>query len=173
VLHEMVRPVDYNTEADCIALSFMDYCAPHAFEVARRFRALGKTVIAGLQATLLHYLKGEALDHIPVWQMIAMDIGHIESRATALAAWLREANGVQAEVMDGWSKVGGGSLPEETLPTHLVAIRAAAPHELAQRLRLGSPPVIGRIEKDAFLLDLRTVLPIEEAALRRALEAAL
>jgi radical SAM superfamily enzyme YgiQ (UPF0313 family) len=47
VLHEMVRPVDYRTDADLIALSFMDYCAPHAFEVAARFRALGKTVIAG------------------------------------------------------------------------------------------------------------------------------
>ncbi len=47
VLHEMVRPVDYATDADCVALSFMDYCAPHAFQVARRFRALGKTVIAG------------------------------------------------------------------------------------------------------------------------------
>jgi len=47
VLHEMVRPVDYATDADCVALSFMDYCAPHAYEVARRFRAAGKTVIAG------------------------------------------------------------------------------------------------------------------------------
>ena len=45
--HEMVRPIDYRTDADCIALSFMDYCAPHAFHVAHRFRALGKTVIAG------------------------------------------------------------------------------------------------------------------------------
>lgn len=47
VLHEMVRPIDYETDADCVALSFMDYCAPHAFEVARRFRERGKTVIAG------------------------------------------------------------------------------------------------------------------------------
>lgn len=47
VLHEMVRPIDYGTDADYIALSFMDFCAPHAYEVARRFRALGKTVIAG------------------------------------------------------------------------------------------------------------------------------
>ena len=47
VLHEMVRPIDYDTDADIIALSFMDYCAPHAAEVARRFRARGKTVIAG------------------------------------------------------------------------------------------------------------------------------
>jgi len=47
VLHEMVRPIDYNTDADFIALSFMDYCAPHAIEVARKFRALRKLVIAG------------------------------------------------------------------------------------------------------------------------------
>jgi radical SAM superfamily enzyme YgiQ (UPF0313 family) len=45
--HEMIRPVDYDTDADFIALSFMDYCAPHAIEVARRFRALGKRVVAG------------------------------------------------------------------------------------------------------------------------------
>lgn len=47
VLHEMVRPIDYETDADIIALSFMDFCAPHAYRVAARFRALGKTVIAG------------------------------------------------------------------------------------------------------------------------------
>ncbi|MGH7644998.1 MAG: B12-binding domain-containing radical SAM protein [Gemmatimonadales bacterium] len=47
VLHEMVRPIDYTTDADCIALSFMDFCAPHAYRVAARFRRLGKTVVAG------------------------------------------------------------------------------------------------------------------------------
>lgn len=47
VLHEMVRPIDYDTDADVIALSFMDYLAPHAYEVAARFRALGKIVIGG------------------------------------------------------------------------------------------------------------------------------
>ena len=47
VLHEMVRPIDYDTDADIIALSFMDFCAPHAYVVAERFRKLGKTVVAG------------------------------------------------------------------------------------------------------------------------------
>ena len=47
VLHEMVRPIDYDTDADFIALSFLDYCAPHAFEVAERFRKRGKVVVAG------------------------------------------------------------------------------------------------------------------------------
>ncbi|MCK4915303.1 MAG: hypothetical protein KAS89_03985, partial [Candidatus Eisenbacteria sp.] len=47
VHHEMVRPIDYDTDADIIALSFMDYCSPHAYDVAARFRKLGKTVVAG------------------------------------------------------------------------------------------------------------------------------
>jgi len=47
VLHEMVRPIDYDTDADFIALSFLDYCAPHAYRVAREFRRRGKQVLAG------------------------------------------------------------------------------------------------------------------------------
>ena len=47
VLHEMVRPIDYNIDAEFIALSFMDYIAPHAYQVAERFRAMGKIVVAG------------------------------------------------------------------------------------------------------------------------------
>jgi radical SAM superfamily enzyme YgiQ (UPF0313 family) len=47
VLHEMVRPINYNTDADYIAVSFMDYLSSHAYEVAARFRALGKIVIGG------------------------------------------------------------------------------------------------------------------------------
>lgn len=47
LLHEMVRPIDYSTDADFIALSFMDFCAPHAYEVAKKFRQLGKIVVAG------------------------------------------------------------------------------------------------------------------------------
>ena len=47
VHHEMVRPIDYETDADIIALSFMDFCAPHAYDVARRFREKGKIVVAG------------------------------------------------------------------------------------------------------------------------------
>jgi radical SAM superfamily enzyme YgiQ (UPF0313 family) len=43
----MVRPIDYDTDADIIALRFMDYCAPHAYKVAEKFKKLGKTVIAG------------------------------------------------------------------------------------------------------------------------------
>ncbi len=47
VLHEMVRPIDFSTDASIIALSFLDYLAPHAYDVAARFRAMGKIVIGG------------------------------------------------------------------------------------------------------------------------------
>ncbi len=54
VLHEMVRPIDYSTRAEYIGLSFMDYLAPHAYDVAARFRRLGKVVIAGGKFTTTH-----------------------------------------------------------------------------------------------------------------------
>lgn len=146
----------------------------HALKRHPLTRALrvSKSILAGLQATLLHYLKNEAIREVPIWQMIALQPRQIEARAGALLSWLHE-KGVQAELTDGWSAVGGGSLPGERLPTRLVAIHVPAPDEVAQKLRLGSPPVIGRIENDLLLLDLRTVLPGEEEALREALQAVL
>ena len=131
-----------------------------------------KTTLAGLQATLLHYLKGEAEEKIPVWRMIATPPEALQERAKAWAERLREA-GIAASVVDGRSAVGGGSLPGETLPTKLVAIEADSPDELARRLRLGDPPVIGRIEGDRLLLDPRTVLEGEGELLLEAVRRAL
>lgn len=81
VLHEMVRPIDYETDADFIALSFMDFCAPHAFEVAARFRALGKTVIAGGKyASTFPNLVAPHVDCVvageaePVWERVVEDM---------------------------------------------------------------------------------------------------
>ncbi len=128
-----------------------------------------KTTIAGLQATLLHYLKGEAEEKVPVWQMIAAPVEAVERRAIAWAEKLAAA-GITAEVVDGRSTVGGGSLPGETLPTRLVAIQVDSPDELARRLRAGDPPIIGRIEDDLFLLDPCTVLADEEEALIEAIK---
>ena len=131
-----------------------------------------KTTLAGLQATLLHYLKGEAEEKIPVWRMIATPLEALQERAEAWAERLREA-GIAASVVDGRSAVGGGSLPGETLPSKLVAIEADSPDELARRLRLGDPPVIGRIEGDRLLLDPRTVLEGEDELLLEAVRRAL
>jgi radical SAM superfamily enzyme YgiQ (UPF0313 family) len=89
VLHEMVRPIDYKTNADFIALSFMDYLAPHAYEVSSIFRAKGKIVIGGgkyastfpdeVQPWFDSILVGEAQN---VWPRMVHDMieGKLKSR---------------------------------------------------------------------------------------------
>jgi L-seryl-tRNA(Ser) seleniumtransferase len=134
--------------------------------LARAVR-MDKASIAGLAATLLHYLRGEALAEIPVWRMIATPLGSLEERASAWA----EALGPGATTAPGRSVVGGGSLPEETLPTVLLALRPRSPSEAAARLRRHQPPVVSRIERDRLLLDPRTVAPDEDSALVEAVRA--
>jgi L-seryl-tRNA(Ser) seleniumtransferase len=133
------------------------------FPLTRALR-VDKTTLAGLQATLHHYLLGEATKKVPVWRMICQDEALLARRARA---WVRKLKGlgVTAEVMPGRSTVGGGSLPGETLPTHLVALPVASPDAVAARLRAGEPPVITRIEDDRLVLDPRTVLAEQEAGL--------
>jgi L-seryl-tRNA(Ser) seleniumtransferase len=123
-----------------------------------------KTTLAGLQATLLHYLRGDACEAIPVWRMLALSLDELDRRATM---WAQELNaaGLDARVVDGQSAAGGGSLPGETVPTRLVAIATHSPNALAACLRAGDPPVIARIEKDLVCLDPRTVRPAQEPAL--------
>jgi L-seryl-tRNA(Ser) seleniumtransferase len=135
--------------------------------LARAVR-MDKASIAALHATLLHYLRGEALARIPVWQMISMPVEEIDSRARA---WSDRIPG--SRVIDGRSMVGGGSLPEESLPTRRLAITGASVTEAARRLRTGDPAVVARIENGMLLLDPRTVLPSQDEALVAAVAAAL
>jgi L-seryl-tRNA(Ser) seleniumtransferase len=116
-----------------------------------------KMCLTGLQATLLHYLKGEAVRQIPVWRMISEPAAEIGKRASR---WLRalRKDGLEAEVIDGESTVGGGSLPGETIPTKLLALTSEAPDTLAAALRAEDPPVITRIVNGRLVLDPRTVL---------------
>jgi L-seryl-tRNA(Ser) seleniumtransferase len=145
---------------------FVDPLKSHP--LARALRA-DKLCLAALQATLLHYLKGEATERVPVWRMIATSLEEIERRARRWRRSLRQA-GVPAEIVDGASTVGGGSLPGETLPTRLVALAAAHPDRLAAALREADPPVIARIEDDQLVLDPRTVLAEDERELLETIE---
>lgn len=135
--------------------------------LARAVRA-DKLALAALAATLTHYLKEEAETAVPVWQMIARSTNELGDTADTWAAHLQE-QGIAGVVVDGFSTVGGGSLPGTTLPTRLVAIDAANPDALAAALRAQSPPVIGRIQDGRFLLDPRTVLPDQAGTLIRLL----
>jgi L-seryl-tRNA(Ser) seleniumtransferase len=127
-----------------------------------------KLCLAALSATLGHYLRDEALDQIPIWQMISAPLGGLEQRAAGWRDALKRGNVVQ-----GQSTVGGGSLPEETLPTWLLAIETDRPDSLAARLREMDLPIIARIESDQLVLDPRTVLPEQDPALLHGLRHAL
>jgi L-seryl-tRNA(Ser) seleniumtransferase len=137
--------------------------------LARALRA-DKLCLAGLQATLLHYLRDEAPTQVPVWRMIAAPSAEVERRARAWRRRLEEV-GMAADVVDGTSTVGGGSLPGETLPTRLLALRVGGPDRLAEALRGADPPVIARIVEDRLVLDPRTVLPEDDAVVADTLIA--
>ena len=140
--------------------------------IARRplARALrpDKMTIAGMRATLGHYLRGEALETVPVWRMIAAGPDELRARAERLVDGMTGFRLVESN-----AAVGGGALPGQVLPS--VAIEVMQPQDgadaLARRLRQATRPVIGRIHGGCVRLDMRTVLPRDEAALRDTLLA--
>lgn len=146
------------------------------------FRALrvDKLTIAALETTLDAYRRG-ALEEIPALRMIRMSAEEIERRARAFVEKWRGKlpQGASIELCRGFSVIGGGSTPEQKLPTALVAVRSGrySAAEMEERLRkapAGAPwPVIARIEKKTLIIDLRTVFEEEESALGAALAAAL
>jgi L-seryl-tRNA(Ser) seleniumtransferase len=144
------------------------------------FRALrvDKLTIAALEVTLKSNLRG-AYDEIPALRMIRLSANKLARRAADFVSQLRSSlpQDVTLAVLAGFSVIGGGSTPDQQLPTHLIAIssprRSAA--QLEERLRRPGrgTPVIARIEDDSLLLDLRTVFPDEEAPLVDTLISAL
>jgi L-seryl-tRNA(Ser) seleniumtransferase len=135
--------------------------------LARAVRA-DKTCLAGLTATILHYLKDEAEREIPIWRMISLTLKQVKGRAEAWKITLR-----QGDVVEGESTVGGGSLPGETMSTYLLSLTVKSPDKFLRKLREQNPPIIARTENDKVLLDPRTVMPEQEGALLVGLKNAL
>ncbi len=132
--------------------------------LARAIRA-DKMALAGLSATLEHYLKEEALEKIPVWKMISSSAQQLKNRAER---WQQKAG--FGKIRESRSMVGGGSLPGETLPTFGWSLETAHPQRFLTDLRNSDPPLVARIEDDQVLLDPRTVLPNQEERLIRIVE---
>lgn len=125
--------------------------------LARAMRA-DKLCLAALTATLTHYLTDTVTKEIPVWRMISASLKELEETAYTWAARLQE-RGIQAQVIDGRSTVGGGSLPGASLPTKLVAITHSELAAAARALRQEPTAVVGRVQDGQFWVDPRTVLP--------------
>ncbi len=131
------------------------------------FRALrlDKLIYQVLETTLRDLLL-ERWNEIPALAMIRQAPEEIFARAEAL---LKRWPDLKAEIVPGHSVIGGGSTPQQSLPTWLLALETKETVETERRLRRGTPPVIARIEEDRVVLDLRTVLPAEEDELAAAL----
>ncbi len=135
--------------------------------LARALRA-DKVCLAGLSATLLHYLKGEAEKEIPVWQMLSAPLVELKKR---VRSWVKELG--TGEMIDGFSMVGGGSLPGESQPTFLLALKVNQPNAFLKRLRQMTVPVIARVENDRVVFDPRTVAEPEETVFLNELKSVL
>ena len=131
--------------------------------LARAVRA-DKTCLAGITATLIHYLKEEVEREIPIWRMMSLTLDQLKVR---VEAW-REALG-QGDVAKSESTVGGGSLPEESIPTVVLSLNVKSPDKFLKKLREGNPPIIARTESDKILLDPRTVFPEQDQTLTSTL----
>jgi L-seryl-tRNA(Ser) seleniumtransferase len=131
-----------------------------------------KVTLAGLGATLAHYERGEATTEIPVWRAIAAAPEDLRARAERWRAALGEP-GARCAVVASRSAVGGGSLPEVTVPTFVLALPPGSPDRLLAKLRHADPPLVGRIEDDRVVLDPRTVMPREDDAVVAAVLRAL
>ena len=124
-----------------------------------------KGAIAGLSATLQHYLLDEAVDTVPIWRMIAAEPDHLRERAEQWRSIVDAGDVEPAE-----SAIGGGSLPAETRPTFVWTLDTPHPSDAARQLREQQVPIIARVEHDRLILDPRTVLPGEDAEVIAALQ---
>jgi L-seryl-tRNA(Ser) seleniumtransferase len=124
--------------------------------LARAMRA-DKTCLAGITATLLHYLKDEAEREIPVWKMISMPLDEVKARAESWACELGVGSVEESE-----ATAGGGSLPGESFPSYVLSLNVKSPDKFLKKLRQQNPPIVARTEFDKILFDPRTILPEQD-----------
>ena len=129
-----------------------------------------KSTLAAVALTLGLYRAGRAVEAIPVWRMIATPADELRARAEALAATTGSRAAGRRAAVDGRRRVAAGR------DAALLRARAGGPTQrtrLLAALRRGEPAVIGRIEDDRVVLDLRTVEPEADGALGAAITQAL
>ncbi|MBV9158816.1 MAG: L-seryl-tRNA(Sec) selenium transferase [Acidobacteriaceae bacterium] len=133
----------------------------------RAFR-VDKLILESLETTLRQLLV-QNWRAVPTLRMIFANVEEIRERAERVARNLRNLN---AEIRPSESVIGGGSTPDQTLPTWIVELTVPDPVIFEQRLRNAAVPVIARIERDRIVLDMRTVAEGEEESLLSAVRSA-
>ncbi len=139
----------------------------------RAFR-VGKTTLAALEATLMLYRDTElAARRVPTLRMLRESVEEVEARARGALFDPPPGSGVSVEVRRTQAVVGGGAYPGFQLESAGWVLRGVDPDRLAETCRAGDPPLLGRIEQDAFIVDVRTIPQGEEALAAGLLRSAL
>jgi len=148
--------------------------------LARALR-IDKLTLAALEATVSLYRdEAKAVRRIPTLRMLTMGINEIEQKASKLMENLKkiDPSRLQINLIELSSKAGGGALPLLSLPSKCLRIKVdgLSANNLEIKMRKNSPPIIGRIQDDAFIIDPRTLqdddLPIIESAFKHVLKRA-
>jgi L-seryl-tRNA(Ser) seleniumtransferase len=131
------------------------------------FRAmrLDKLILSALEKTLATYLSSDDwAEDLPVYEMLSRPKRELKQEAESLKERVDEMPGMDADVIEGTSRVGGGSLPGEKLPTYLVRITPSgmSANELSLSLRRQDPPVFGRVMDNSYHIDPRTLVDGDE-----------
>lgn len=145
---------------------YIDEC--RANPLARALR-VDKLTLAALEATLHVYREGDPVSDIPVLAAIARPLANVENQARLLARRINALHieGLRAEVVGALSETGGGSLPGQSIESRAVALKSTrlSAEDLGRHFREFDPPIFGRIARDTFLLDVRTIDPKEGPAI--------
>ena len=143
--------------------------------LARALR-LDKLSVAALAATFRLYRPPfDPVLRVPVLRMLTEDVAIIAARAQALRVGLADLEHLECTVVETLGYAGGGAMPMHALPSRALSLTTPiiSAEDLARRLRTGPCPVVGRIERDRLLMDMRTVADAELPALATAVRSAL
>jgi L-seryl-tRNA(Ser) seleniumtransferase len=128
--------------------------------LARALR-VDKLTLAALHWTLRAVANGR-LDEIPALAMLRAAPAELEKRARTLAERLVAARVASVTVEAAGAPVGGGALPELELPGAVVrVVPVGSASDAARRLREGDPPLVVRVQRDALVLDPRTLADVD------------
>ena len=145
---------------------YLDILKKHPLNRAMR---VDKMTLAALEATLRSY-EADNADEIPVIGMLSASREALQEKAGKLAAMLAEA-GIETEILSTEGRVGGGSVPNHSLPSYSVAFTGDVT-ALEAKLRLGATPIIGRIREGKYLLDVRTLFEADFSTIVEAIQEA-
>jgi len=150
-----------------------EYIARILKDPLMRAMRVGKMTLAALHATLSLYRDEEkAKQSVPLLRMLSMPNENLKLRAEKLASLIGPTAHVEScEAIEEEAMLGGGSLPAQKIPTWCVSISPnGSVDSLTAKLRNASPAILGRVQKDRLLLDMRTVSPGEDLEVVKVFE---